>query len=169
MTEWFILAWDAFEAPEFPYDEALRLARVVGVDLDGDIIGKLGEKKGGDVLLWDSAKRAAKGALGPPDGSRSLIDALHHAAHRGRTVGLDAAREQLSTTRADQLPAFTAALTALLEVLPVSSRFTNVTDEAGPVADAASDFDVLEQLRRLAYSDKVKKPQQLEMWTEGQA
>jgi hypothetical protein len=57
----------------------------------------------------------------------------------------------------------------VLEVLPVSSRFTNITDEAGPVADAASDFDVLEQLRRLAYSDKVKKPQQLEMWTEGQA
>jgi hypothetical protein len=166
MTEWFILAWDAFEAPEFPYDEALRLARVVGVDLDGEIIGKLAEKKGGDVLLWDSGKRAAKGSLGPPDGSRALIDALHHAAHRGRTVGLDAAREQLTTTKADQLPAFTAALTALLEVLPVSSRFTKVTDEAGPVADAASDFDALEQLRRLAYSDRVKEPQQLEMWAE---
>ena len=134
-----------------------------------DIIGKLGEKKGGDVVLWDSSKRAAKSALGPAGGSRALIDALHHAAHRGRTVGLDAAREQLATSKADQLPAFTAALTALLEVLPVSSRFTNVTDEGGPVADAASDFDVLEQLRRLAYADKVKKPQQLEMYTEGQA
>lgn len=169
MTEWYVLAWDAFEAPEFPYDEALRLARVVGVDLDGDIIGKLGEKKGSDVVLWDSSKRAAKSALGPAGGNRALIDALHHAAHRGRTVGLDAAREQLATSKADQLPAFTAALTALLEVLPVSSRFTKVTDEVGPVADAASDFDVLEQLRRLAYSDKVKKPQQLEIWTEGQS
>jgi putative DNA methylase len=31
LTEWFVLAWDAFEAPVAPYDEALRLARVVGV------------------------------------------------------------------------------------------------------------------------------------------
>lgn len=169
VTEWLILAWDAFEAPEFPYDEALRLARVVGVDLDSEIIGKLGEKKGSNVLLWDSSKRAARGSLGPADGSRALIDALHHAAHRARTVGLDAARDQLGKTKADQLPAFTAALTALLEVLPVSSRFTKVIEEAGPVADAASDFDVLEQLRRLAYSDRVKEPQQLEIWAEVQA
>jgi putative DNA methylase len=167
MTEWFVLAWDAFEAPEFPYDEALRLARVVGVDLDGEIIGRLGEKKGGDVLLWDSAKRAAKGALGPADGSRSMLDALHHAAHRGRTVGLDAARDQLGTTRADQHPAFTASLAALLEVLPVSSRYTQIEEETGPVADAASDFDVLEQLRRLAYSDKVREPEQLKLRLEG--
>ena len=34
MTAWFVLAWDAFKAPVFPYDEALRLARAVGVDLD---------------------------------------------------------------------------------------------------------------------------------------
>ena len=34
LTEWFVLAWDAFQAPQFPYDEALRLARVVGLDLD---------------------------------------------------------------------------------------------------------------------------------------
>ena len=42
----------------------------------------------------------------------------------------------------------------------------DMTDEAGPVAEAASDFDALEQLRRLAYSDRVKEPQQLEMWAE---
>jgi putative DNA methylase len=35
-TSWFVLAWDAFQAPIFPYDEALRLARAVGVDLDKD-------------------------------------------------------------------------------------------------------------------------------------
>ena len=55
LTEWFVLAWDAFRAPVFPYDEALRLARVVGVDLDADVVGRLAEKKGSDVRLWDSA------------------------------------------------------------------------------------------------------------------
>jgi adenine-specific DNA methylase len=47
-TSWFVLAWDAFQAPVFPYDEALRLARAVGVDLDKDIVGSLANKKGSD-------------------------------------------------------------------------------------------------------------------------
>ena len=166
LTEWFVLAWDAFKAPEFPYDEALRLARVVGIDLDHDVLGRVAEKKGSDVILWDSAKRAAKAALGPTDGSRALIDALHHAAHRGRTQGVEAARELLVKSGADHKPGFPAALAAVLEVLPVSSTFTHVADEAGPVAEAASDFDALEHLRRLAYSEKVAKPQQLEMWSD---
>jgi len=38
ITEWFVLAWDAFVSPRFPYDEALRLARVVGLDIDKKII-----------------------------------------------------------------------------------------------------------------------------------
>lgn len=165
LTEWFVLAWDAFKAPEFPYDEALRLARVVGIDLDHDVLGKVAEKKSSDVILWDSAKRAAKSALGSPDGSRALIDALHHAAHRGRTQGVEAARELLTVSGAEHRPGFAAALAAVLEVLPVSSTFTHIADEAGPVAEAASDFDALEHLRRLAFSEKVARPQQLEMWS----
>lgn len=166
LTEWFVLAWDAFKAPEFPYDEALRLARVVGIDLDHDVLSKVAEKKGSDVILWDSAKRAAKAALGPTDGSRALIDALHHAAHRGRTQGVEAARELLVKSGADHKPGFPAALAAVLEVLPVSSTFTHVADESGPVGEAASDFDALENLRRLAFSEKVARPQQLEMWSD---
>lgn len=58
--------------------------------------------------------------------------------------------------------------TAMLEVLPVSSTFTKVTDESGPVAEAAGDFNALEHLRRLAYSERVREPEQLKLWTEGQ-
>ncbi len=166
VTEWFVLAWDAFRAPEFAYDEALRLARVVGVDLDSDIIKKLGEKKGSDVVLWDSAKRAAKGALGPTNGSRALIDALHHAAHRVRTAGLAAGRELLESSGATENPAFPVALAAVLEVLPVGSSFTKIADEEGLVAEAAGDFEALENLRRLAFSDRVAKPKQLDIWKE---
>ena len=68
-TSWFVLAWDAFQAPVFPYDEALRLARAVGVDLDKDIVGSLADKKGSDLIMWDSVQRANKGALGSADGS----------------------------------------------------------------------------------------------------
>ena len=66
LTEWFVLAWDAFEVPQFPYDEALRLARVVGLDLDKDVVGVLAEKKASDLILWDSSTRATMGKLGPP-------------------------------------------------------------------------------------------------------
>jgi len=168
-TEWFVLAWDAFRAPQFPYDEALRLARVVGLDLDREVIGRLAEKKGSNVLLWDSARRAAKGALGPSDGSRGMIDVLHHAAHRVRQQGPNAGREMLEQSGVDEQAGFLAALTVVLEVLPVSSTYTRVPGETGPVADAAGDFDALERLRRLAFSDQVPEPLQLRFWQESAA
>ena len=97
-TAFFVLAWDAFKAPVFAYDEALRLARAVGVDMDAQVAKRLGEKRGGDFRLWDSATRAAKGALGPVDGSRGLVDTLHHAASVSRNRSLAAARDMLAET-----------------------------------------------------------------------
>jgi putative DNA methylase len=164
LTEWFVLAWDSFKSPQFPYDEGLRLARVVGIDLDTEIVGRIAEKKTSNLIIWDSVKRAAKGVIGPPDGSRSILDTLHHAAHRARTMNLEAARELLEESVVSKQPNFEASLLAVLEVLPVSSTYTKIEDSAGPVADAASDFDVLEHLRRLAFSEKVPEPVQLSLW-----
>ncbi|MBD2467866.1 DUF1156 domain-containing protein [Nostoc sp. FACHB-145] len=164
ITEWFVLAWDAFEAPRFPYDEALRLARVVGVDLDREIVGYLAQKQSSDLILWDSSQRAAKASLGSPDGSCAMIDALHHAANRARSNGLEAAKKLLESNQVDKNADFQTALLAVLEVLPVSSTYTGFTEEEGEVAEAAKDFDVLESLRRLAFSEKVPQPKQLELW-----
>lgn len=164
-TSWFVLAWDAFEAPVFPYDEALRLARAVGVDLDHDVVGSLAAKKGSDLVLWDSAQRAAKGALGPADGSRGMIDSLHHAAHRARSRTLEDGREILERAGVISDAAFAPSLLAVLEVLPVSAGFSGVelpTDVAG----AGSDFEALEKLRRLAFSQQVEEPRQLGLWQE---
>ncbi len=166
LTEWFVLAWDAFRAPQFPYDEALRLARVVGLDLDADVVGKLAEKKGSDLILWDSARRAAKNALGAVDGGRSAIDAVHHVAWRIRQQNLQAGRELVERAGLEASPGFVTAMTAVLEVLPVSSTFTKVKGETGAVAEAASDFDALEHLRRLMFSDRVPEPEQLKIWME---
>ena len=162
-TSWFVLAWDAFKAPVFAYDEALRLARAVGVDLDGDIVGRLAEKKGSDIRLWDSAQRAAKGALGPADGSGGMIDTLHHAANMGRSRTLAAARDLVAQVRLDQDSRFFAALEAMLEVLPPSAAFTGIELD-GEVAASGNDFEALENLRRLAYAAQVDAPQQLELW-----
>ena len=165
LTSFYVLAWDAFRAPKFDYDEALRLARAVGVDLDKDIIGHVAEKKASQIILWDSAKRAAKGAIGPADGSRSWLDAVHHAAYAARTRNLQHAQEMLNKAQVDSDPAFFAALEALLEVLPVSKAFSGI-DLEGDVAEFGSDFEALENLRKLAFAADVDEPQQLQLWKE---
>ena len=165
VTSFFVLAWDAFRAPVFPYDEALRLARAVGVDLDQDIIGRLAEKKGSDVRLWDSATRAAKHTLGPADGSRSWIDTIHHAAHMARARTLDAAKEMIEKAGVANEPQFFASFEAVLEVLPVGRSFSGVELD-GDLAANASDFEVLEKLRRLAYASQGDEPKQLVMWKQ---
>ncbi len=165
LTSFFVLAWDSFRAPVFPYDEALRLARAVGVDLDSQVVGVLAEKKGSDLLLWDSGKRAAKASLGAPDGSRAMIDALHHAAHSARTKTLAAAKDALEKRGLLGEASFRMALQLVLEVLPVSRAFSGVTLD-GDVGAASNDFEALENLRRLALADDVPAPEQLKLWTE---
>ena len=108
VTAFFVLAWDTFRAPSFDYDEALRLGRAVGIDLDRNVSGRLAHKSGSNLQLWDSARRAATGGLGPADGSRGMIDTLHHAAHAARVKSLTAARELLDGIGVDQDPRFFA-------------------------------------------------------------
>jgi len=162
LTEWFVLAWDAFQAPQFPFDEALRLARVVGLDLDKEVVGVLAEKKASDLILWDSSTRATKGKLGAPDGTKSWIDSIHHCAHRARSIDLNAAKQLLDDNGLANSPVFLTALEAVLEVLPLSARYTGF-DPVKAAAPAASDFEALENLRRLALAEQVPAPKQLEL------
>ena len=162
-TAFFVLAWDTFRAPVFDYDEALRLARAVGVDLDGDLTGRLAHKSGSNLTLWDSTRRAATGALGPADGSRGMIDALRHAAHAARSRSLTAARERLDRAGVGEDPRFVAALEAVLEVLPLSPDITGAK-LTGDARAAGDDFRALYELSRLAYGDRVDEPAQLALW-----
>jgi putative DNA methylase len=167
-TSWFVLAWDAFEAPVFPYDEALRLARAVGVDLDKDIVGSLAEKRGSDLMIWDSVQRANKSSLGSADGVSGMIDALHHAAYQGRTKTLEAARQLLERAGIFGDANFRSAMQAILEVLPVGTAFSGV-DLPADATGAGNDFEALEKLRRLAFSDQIEPPQQLTILLAGDA
>lgn len=163
LTSWFVLAWDAFEAPVFPYDEANRLAKVCGVDLDRDVVGKVAEKKASDLVLWDSVARAAKGTLGLPDGRDSMMDALHQLARTVRTTSLESANELLAKHGLASEPGFLVALEAVLEVLPVGTEWSGL-DLPDAAVGAGADFDALEKLRRLALADKVAEPEQLKIW-----
>ena len=60
-------------------------------------------------------------------------------------------------------PVFHQALTLVLEVLPVGRSVSGVTLE-GDLASAASDFEALENLRRLALAEAVPAPKQLDLW-----
>ena len=166
VTAFFVLAWDAFKAPKFVYDEGLKLARAVGVNLETDVVRRLAAKSGQNLILWDSSHRAAKGALGPADGSRGMIDVLHHAANLARIRSLNAARDMLSDYGMGRNPDFAIALEAVLEVLPVSRSVRGFDlDSKGKALESASeDFDALEKLRRLAFSDLVDEPKQLKLW-----
>lgn len=163
LLEWFVLAWHTFRAPQFPYDEALNLARVVGLDMEREIIGVIAEKKQSEVILWDSETRAARAALGPAGGSRSMLDVLHHAAHTARVRTLEVAREQIQHYGLDKDLVFLDALRAVLEVLPPSHHFTGF-DPGKASEPAANDFEALENLRRLAFAKQVDKPRQLSLW-----
>ncbi len=161
LTEWFVLAWDTFKSPLFAYDEAMNLARVVGLDMEKDIFNVLAGKKASDVVLCDSETRAAKAALGPSGGTRSMLDALHHAAHAVRSRSLQAAKEMIEDHGLDKNQEFMDALKAVLEVLPVSRSYGGFEGADMP---AASDFEALENLRRLIFAEKVAAPRQLSLF-----
>ena len=162
VTSWFVLAWDAFESAVFPYDEALRLARVCGVSLDDEIVKRCATKKGDSLTLMDSAARAAKHVLGPPDGTRTLLDAVHHAAYLARTRSLAAARALLEEHQLVHRPAFIAAFDAIRQVLPVSQEYSGEALPAVAVG-AGDDFRALEDLRKLLYATELPPPHQLEL------
>ena len=82
VTDWYLMAWDAFRAQEFPADEARKLALALGLDLEAHLIKdkRLVTKKGKNVTLALPTARRKKGMVDPEAESfPDLIDALHTA------------------------------------------------------------------------------------------
>jgi adenine-specific DNA methylase len=159
LTEWYVLAWDAFRAPRFAADEALKLARVVGLDFDQHVKNTVCEVKGGNVLLWDSKTRRSKGKLGPV-GEESMIDTLHLIALSAREQNTGVARDALERAKLLEDPTLMTALEALLNVLPAPSAGARKGE--GLLTGAANDFVALEKLRRLAFAQQVPMPKAAE-------
>lgn len=82
ITDWYLMAWDAFRAQEFPADEARKLALALGLDLEKDVIRekKLVTKKSKTVVICKPADRRKKNVVDEDAESfPHLIDALHTA------------------------------------------------------------------------------------------
>lgn len=82
LTQWYILAWDAFRAREFPFDEARQLALAVGGFnvRDLDKTHKLLDSASGTCKLLTPQQRLKKRAFSTDPNSFSaatLVDALH--------------------------------------------------------------------------------------------
>ncbi|MGB3655409.1 MAG: DNA methylase, partial [Rivularia sp. (in: cyanobacteria)] len=82
LTQWYILAWDTFEAREFPFEEARQLALAVGGFDVSDLAKKhkLIESKGGSCKLLTPQQRLKKRAFSVNENDFSaqhLLDGLH--------------------------------------------------------------------------------------------
>jgi hypothetical protein len=94
--------------------------------------------------------------------ARGDIGCHRNAPHRARSIDLNAAKQLLDDNGLANSPVFLTALEAVLEVLPLSARYTGF-DPVKAAAPAASDFEALENLRRLALAEQVPAPKQLEL------
>lgn len=139
LTEFYILALDAFGAFRFPADEALRLARVVGLDFDRDLKGKILGVTSGDVELWNSGNRARLAA-----DNGAMIDLLHQAASVAGQKNIAAADKLLEKAGAKADANFRGALESLLRVLP-------------PVR--GGDFEIFSKIRAYSFGDTVPEVQ----------
>ena len=157
LTEWYVLAWDAFRAPRFPADEGLKLARVVGLDFDADVKKVVCEVKGDDILLWDSKTRQASGKLGHVTDA-CMLDTLQQAARIARDQNTGAARNMLEGAKLLDDPTLLTALEALLNVLPPGMIARGKKKPDPLLSGAGNDFEALENLRKLAFAEVVPAP-----------
>ncbi|MBE3577568.1 MAG: DUF1156 domain-containing protein [Limnochordales bacterium] len=163
VTDFWLLAWDAFRAATFPADEARKLSFALGCDLEADLIRthRVLTKSGDTVTLQEPAVRRTRGRL-DPDGTFSvLLDVLHTALLLVAEEGTAAAARFLENRGYANDPAFRGLLQGAIRAVPaVRNR------EGGYLRPEA---EALERLRQAAFpemepaSEQEGLPEQLPM------
>ena len=151
ITDWYVLAWDAFRAVEFPYDEARKLAFVLGLDLEGDLVkARVVSKKGSSVSLQEPKQRRRPGLADPEEASFvRVLDAAHALIVAYQEDGIRGAEGFLRRTRLASDGQFQALLQALINAIPrTKQKGTFIRPEAaaldGIVAGLADVFPDLQ-------------------------
>ncbi|MEG4418687.1 DUF1156 domain-containing protein [Microcoleus sp. LAD1_D5] len=124
LTQWYFLAWDAFGAVEFPFDEARQLALAVGgfnvVDLAK--VYKLIDSTSGTCKLLTPKQRLKKGAfsVNPQDFSITyLVNGLHAIIGLYQEDGdIQIVREFMKKTALTDNDNFMRAIEVALKVIP---------------------------------------------------
>jgi putative DNA methylase len=149
ITDWYLMAWNAFKAEQFPADEARKLA--LGLDIEEDLVRRkrVIRKKGSFVVLQQPQQRRRKG-LADPEAVvfEALLDAAHVAMLIYHEDGAPACEAFLKRTGLLTDGTFKACLQALLNAIPrtqVKGKF--IRPEA----------EVLDRLR-LAFFEELEVP-----------
>jgi adenine-specific DNA methylase len=155
-TDWYLMAWDAFQAAEFPGDEARKLALSLGMDLEREIVAekRLVAKKASTVVIQEPKARLKKGMVDPDlSAFPCLVDAVHTAMVIYQEEGAMPCEAFLKRTGLMQDPTFKACLQALLNAIPrtkTKGKFNRI------------EAKLLEDLR-LAFFDDLVAPKEEEI------
>jgi adenine-specific DNA methylase len=120
-TDWYLMAWDAFQAAEFPADEARKLALSLGMDMEREVIAekRLVAKKASTVLIQEPKARLKKGMVDPDLTTfPCVVDAVHTAMVIYQEEGANECEAFLKRAGLMQDPTFKACIQALINAVP---------------------------------------------------
>jgi len=165
LTQWYLLAWDAFGAVEFPFDEARQLALAIGGFDVTDLAKKykLIDSVSGNCKLLTPKQRLKKRAfsVNPQEFSiRYLVDGLHAIIALYQEEGnIQIVREFMKNTALTDNDNFMRAIEVSLKVIP------RIGDEKKRIPEEKALLDlwlVMDEIKaKVVY-------QQMEMTFEGQ-
>lgn len=121
VTDWYLMAWDAFAAQQFPADEARKLAIALGLDLERDIIKtkRIVSKKQDYVVIQEPKARRHKGMVDPDLKTFSCwLDAIHTAMMVYQEDGAKACEQFLRKTGLLIDSTFKSCLQAFINSIP---------------------------------------------------
>ena len=121
ITDWVLMAWDAFQAEQFPADEARKLALALGLDIEEELVKTktIITKKQNFVALQSPKNRRRKGLVDPDSKSfSSFIDAIHTAMLVYEEDGSKACQVFLKGAGLINDSQFKAGLQALINAVP---------------------------------------------------
>jgi len=135
LTDWYLMAWDAFRAARFPADEARKLALALGLDVESDLVSaRVIGKKYSDVVLLTPKRRRARGRVDPEaETFDTWLDAAHTALLVYAEDGAAACEAFLKRTGLRTDSTFKACLQAMLNAVPrtrVKGKFARPEAEA---------------------------------------
>lgn len=150
LTDWYLMAWDAFKAERFPADEARKLALALGLDVERDLVARrVVGKTGSDVVMQRPKQRRVRGRVDPEaDQFDAWLDAVHTALLVYEEDGAHACETFLKRTHLLTDSTFKACLQAMINAVPrtrVKEKFVR------PEAEG------LERLRA-AFFDEIEVP-----------
>ncbi len=122
-TDWWLLAWNDFQAAEFPFDEARKLSLALHLDVEDLAAKKLVKSSSGTVTLQTPAQRRTAGVLDPDGASFAVeVDALHALMLVYEEEGLSAARVFLERTGRRDNQRFEALVQAAVHAVPRTKK-----------------------------------------------